>query len=179
MNNTRLQIPARGCLGNRSRGVTLVETVLSLAILGGAFVAALNTIASARGSQMIVAQRRMGMVLAQDLIDEILSQVNYEEGSTIGLDSGEGGNRSTFDDIDDYHNWSNTPVDIHGNEVSGTSGYARQVQVDYVDPADQDTVINTDRGLKRITVTVTYESRTVAEIYSYRSRVWQSPQETY
>ncbi|MFN3166847.1 MAG: hypothetical protein ACE37H_07265 [Phycisphaeraceae bacterium] len=56
----------------RRRGVSLIETVLSLLILGGAFVALLNTVGSARTAQATAAERQFAMLLAEDMINEAM-----------------------------------------------------------------------------------------------------------
>lgn len=163
----------------RLTGITLVETVLSLVILGGAFVAALNTIGSARGAQTLMAQRQLGLVLAEDLMAEVLSHNTYKEGLLFGPESGESfAGRSTFDAVDDYDGWrSSPPVDASGAVIVGTEGYRRTVDVVYV-RLDQPSITSlTDQGIVRITVTVLYGSKTVATLNAYRTDAWQAPQE--
>ncbi|MGB0768459.1 MAG: type IV pilus modification PilV family protein [Phycisphaeraceae bacterium] len=164
-----------------SAGITLLETVMSLVILGGAFVAALNTIVSARGAQAIVAHRQVGLVLAEDLMAEILAQTTYKEGITIGPDIGEAtGDRDAFDDIDDYHGWSaNPPEDVAGTPILGMTEYTRSVVVDYVDVDSISDAVAIDQGLARIVVTVKWRDKTVATLKSYRSDLWQAPAEGY
>lgn len=70
-------------------GITLLETVVSLLILGGAFVAAMNTIASARGTQALLAHRESGMLLAEDLMDEVMGKALYKESAQLGPEIGE------------------------------------------------------------------------------------------
>lgn len=168
--------------GRRAAGITLVETVLSLVILGGAFVAALNTIASARGAQAIVSQRQVGMALAEDLMAEILSKPLYKEGSSVGpeVDEMVALNRSLFDDMDDFHSWSSSPpVDADGETIDGAEGYSRQVAVSYVELMNPAKTTYTDEGIVRITVTVKAGGKVVAELTSYRTDAWRSPQEVY
>lgn len=165
-----------------SRGITLVETVLSLLILGGAFVAALNTIASARGAQGIVTQRQFGLTLAEDLMAEILSKPFYHEGASVGpeVDEMAAFNRSLFDDMDDFHSWSSSPpVHPDGEKIAGAEGYSRQVEVTYVQLSNPSATSHSDQGVMRITVTVKYGRKVVATLTSFRTDAWQSPQEVY
>lgn len=165
----------------RLAGITLVETVLSLLILGGAFVAALNTIASARGAQAIVTQRQLGLVLAEDLMAEILAQAAYKEGLLFGPEVGEAlSGRIAFDAVDDYDGWeASPPVDMNGAVISGADRYSRQVEVVFVQLLDPTTRSMTDQGVMRITVTVKRGDKAVATLTSYRTDAWQSPQEVY
>ena len=171
----------RGKDSRVTRGITLMETVLSLLILSGAFVAALTTIASARGAQAVIADRQLGTVLAENLMAEILAQASYQEGASLGPDAGEStGDRTAFDDIDDYDRWSSSPAtDRDGNKLYPGMNYARSVEVTYVDPDDPDQTSVTDQGLKRIVVRVTHRSKQVAELIAYRSDVWQAAEEGY
>lgn len=161
-------------------GITLIESVLSLLIIGGAFVAALNTISGARASQAVVAERRMGLVLAQDMMEEILA-LPYKENALLGLELGENtGDRSRFDDIDDYNGWTSTPpCDASGSPIAGTEAYTREVTVRYVQLNNPALTSSTDQGVKRIIVTVKRGSKQVAELRVFRTDAWQSPQESY
>lgn len=169
--DTRTPNPRNG----RLAGITLLETLISLLILGGAFIAALNTIAGARASQAAVAQQRMGLVLAEDLMAEILTHPYEEDGaSLIGVDPGEiATDRSTFDDLDDYDGWSSTPATaVDGTKITGAEDYSRHVTVGYVALLSPTTASNTDEGLKLIVVTVRYGDKQVAELSTYRSDVY-------
>jgi type II secretory pathway pseudopilin PulG len=163
------------------RGITLVETVLSLLILGGAFVAALNTIGSARGAQALVTQRQYGLTLAEDLMAEILSQDTYQEGLLFGPESGEALNgRIAFDAVDDFNGWESAPpTDPSGITINGASDYSRSIEIVYAQLDDISATSVTDQGLLRITVTVKYRDKEVANLVAYRTDVWQAPQEVY
>ena len=166
----------------RFTGITLVETVLSLLIISGAFVAALNSIASARAAQAVVSERQLGIILAEDLMAEILSKPNYSEGTGVGpeVDEMKMYNRSLFDDMDDFHAWSSSPpVDSEGNKITGAEAYSRQVSVNWVDPDNPSLDASRDTGLVRIMVTVKRGSKTVAELTAFRSDIWNAPGEDY
>lgn len=181
--------PARRSCMRRSKpctirsiiGVTLIETVLSLVILGGAMAALMTTVASSRTTQITAVQRQVGLVLAEDLMAEILDHSQYEEDDAIGLDSGENnGNRSLFDDIDDYDGWVQTPpTDRDGNSIAGAEGYTREVSVQWVQSLNPNATQSWDGGLKRIMVTVKRGEQIVAELISVRSDHWVAPEENY
>lgn len=170
-----------GISRSRQRGVTLVETVLSLLIIGGAYVALLNTVGSARTAYAASAQRQLGMALAEDLMAEILAQTDYEEGNAIGTDSGESnGDRNLFDDIDDYDGWAQRPpVDVGGAVIAGAEGYTREVEVVWVDNISASATRSSDEGTKRITVTVKRGGKPVATLIGYRTNDWVSPEQDY
>ncbi|MBX2852742.1 MAG: hypothetical protein KTR15_13480 [Phycisphaeraceae bacterium] len=165
------------------RGLSLVETVLSLLILGGAFVALLNTVSSSRAAQGVAGQRQYAQVLAADLMAEILNQDQYTEPGVFGLEADEklsGNQRSAFDDIDDYDSWSaNPPTDIDGDAVEGAQGLTRSASVKWVDPDSPDTDSGSDQGLVRVTVTVQRGEKILAQVIAYRSDVWVCPEECH
>lgn len=161
----------------RVLGISLIETVLSMLILAGAFAASLTTIGSARTAQATVAEKRMGLILAEDLMAEILSQPYKEEGvSRLGIDLGERPNdRSTFDDIDDYDAWSaSPPQDSAGKPIVGADLYTRSVTVSYTALLSPTTTSDTDQGMKHIVVTVKRGDKTVAELKAFRSDVYDA-----
>lgn len=162
-------------------GVTLVETLLSLLILGGAFVASLNTIASARGAQALVTQRQLGLVLAEDLMAEVLSHDVYQEGLLFGPEIGETlAGRSSFDAIDDFDGWqSSPPTDPSGNVIAGAQSYSRAVEVRFVRLDNPSVASLLDRGILRITVTVQRGDKPVATLVAYRTDAWRAPQAGY
>lgn len=164
------------------RGVSLIETVLSVMILGGAFASVLTTVASSRASHAAAAERQMALALAEDLMAEVQAITTYKEpGLAFGPELGEKtGDRSAFDDIDDFHGWTSTPpTDSGGRAIPGADGYTRSVIVQYVDPGDPLTKVENDLGLMRITIEVKRNSKTLASLIGFRSDVWRAPQESY
>src|SRR5688500_17950745 len=105
---------------------TLVESVVAIAIVGIMISAALAAIGAAAGAQKIGIKKRQAVQLANDLLAEI-EQYPYQEpdGTTFGLDLNElSGSRSTYDDVDDYHNHSESPPkDRSGNAYAGYTGW--------------------------------------------------------
>ncbi|MEM6257811.1 MAG: hypothetical protein AAGI37_05810 [Planctomycetota bacterium] len=160
-------------------GITLVETVLSLVILGGAFVAALNTIASARGAQALMTQRQLGLLLAEDLMAEVLSHDVYQEGLRFGPEVSEAtGSRSGFDAVDDFDGWdASPPVDADGTAIAGAEGYSRTIEISYVQLNNTSVAALADQGILKITVTVQFGQKTVASLTAFRTDAWQAPQE--
>ena len=54
--------------------MTLAEIVLSILLVGGLLVAALNTVGSTVMTRQITSKRSRGHLLAQDLMSEILQK---------------------------------------------------------------------------------------------------------
>ena len=159
---------------SRHRGISLIETVISLLIVSGAFVAVLNTVASSRATYFTTSERSVGLNLAGDLMAEILAQDYAESGITLlGLDGTEalGPGRSQFDDLDDYDGWSASPPQASdGSTLDGVEQYTRRVAVDWVDPDSPGSLRGSEQGIKRVTVTVFRGDRPVAELVAYRAQ---------
>ncbi len=167
--------------GPDRRAFSLVEVVISMLIVSILFVAAIGTVSATRASRVTHRDRVRGLQLAQELMAEITQRAYQEPGSssdTIGAGPGElaTGDRSLFDDVDDYDGWSaSPPKDRAGNDLPDMTGWTRSVAVTWVDPADTATPgVAADRT-KRITVTVERQGRVVAELVALRTAAWQDP----
>ncbi len=141
-----------------SAGLTLVETVLSLVLAGVLIIMALGTFGSVARGQQGTYNRYMASVLASQLMTEVL-QYPYREvvgQAVFGPEPGEAtGTRNLFEDVDDYHNWTETPPQLKdGTVMPGLTGWRRTVTVEYLNPDTMAVSGTTDTGLKRITVTV-------------------------
>lgn len=159
----------------KHHGLTLVEVAVSTVIVGVMLVAALETLGAVLRSQRLNAARLTGPGLAHEIMGEILS-LPYEDpenpGGSIGTDSGESSSdRTAFDDVDDYDNWSeNGPEGKDGAGYSDYTGWERDVQVDWVNSTTL-AVAGSDTGLKRITVTVTDPDGVETQISALRSQL--------
>ena len=137
---------------------SLAETAISILLVGGLVVVALNTVGASVSGRQFNRNRGSGDLLAHHLMSEILRQ-SYEEPVdtvTMGREAGEGGgSRAAYDDVDDYHGWvSSPPEEKDGTVRTDLTGWERSVAVEFVDPDSLSTVRATDTGVKRITVTV-------------------------
>ncbi|MDP6543812.1 MAG: type II secretion system protein [Phycisphaerae bacterium] len=163
----------------RSAGFTLIESAMSILIVGAMLVMVINTLGSSvRGRQVRQTQSR-APAMASQLMAEILqaSYADLTETAVFGLEASESGaNRSTFDDVDDYHNWSATPQDKNGTTLTGMDGWTRSVTVQYVLPTDLSSVSATDQGIKLITVTVTDPFDQQSSVAAIRSNVGTADQ---
>jgi len=154
--------------------LTLVEAVISVVLVAAVLVGALSVMGSvARARQVQGAQCRR-IALAQDLMAEVF-QAHYADldvDDNFGTEFGEWGDgtRSEFDDVDDYAGWSASPPQAKdGTDLTGYTGWSRQVAVHYVRPAPPDVTVGSDLGLKRITVTVTDDLGKKTQLVSLRS----------
>jgi len=160
------------------RGFTLIEAVMSMLVVGLMLVASLNTVGASKIAQSRNAEQTVGPMLAEDLMAEILNQY-YEEpidAVQFGREAGEtGGDRSTWDDVDDYDGWSKSPPkNKDGSDIPDLADWGRKVTVVFVDSGLVNTTTS-DIGHKRIKVTVTHKGRVVAELWGLRTSGWPDP----
>jgi type II secretory pathway pseudopilin PulG len=157
------------------RALSLIEVVASTMIVGLMAVAALNSLGAATESAQSISNRALALGLADELMAEIQLKSYKDPNATpvFGLESGEtAGQRVTFDDVDDYHVWNQSPPKYSdGTIVPDRADWRHKVVVDYVQPASPTlgTVGNTDQGAKRIKVTIEYRGLPLAEQYAVRT----------
>jgi hypothetical protein len=174
-----------------ARGVTLVEAIICVLLVSGIFVATMHTVSASGLIQFHAAHRARGQHLASALMAEVLLQA-YDPPSDpsarqqlldpglldlLGDDDGShlrgggGGDRTGFDDVDDYAGYADAPpVERDGSMVPGADGYERTVAVTLVAPADL-TPTSTDSGLKLVTVMVRRGGKTVARVSALKARL--------
>jgi hypothetical protein len=150
-------------------GTSLVEVSVSILLVGLLLVASLTTVRAATHGQFFNGEKVRAVLLARDLMAEILKQ-SYREPDQppdFGPEPSEtaGGTRNNFDDVDDYHGWNEAPpARRDGTPLANLAAWQRSVIVQYVDPDDFTLVVASDQGVKRITVTVNRAGTTMASI---------------
>jgi hypothetical protein len=169
---------------------SLAETLMCMLLVGTVLVASLYTVGDATIARQATGDRGVGQLLAQDLISEILRLPYQDPDQTpiMGAEGGEStGNRSSFDDIDDFHMWTQTPpVYIDGCQVGDLncdgmiqpelgeydlSDWTRTAKVERV-AAGQLTAsgdAGSETGIKRITVDVLYKFKPTARLITVRT----------
>ena len=145
------------------RGFSMVEAVFCVFLVSGLVVVSLNTLGASKVAQRSLSDRTRGSLLASALMSEILNQ-SYEDPNqppVWGLELSENSlQRSTFDDVDDYADWSaSPPQNRDGTTIPGLTGWRQSVNITPVDPEDLNTTRFTETGVKRVTVTITHTQR--------------------
>ncbi len=151
-----------------SRGMTLIETVLAMVVLGMLLGSVAQGVALSIRMQRSTAERVRGEILATDLLELIIALPYGEpDGSvTIGVDAGESpADRATFDDIDDFHGWvETTPLRADGLPRSDLHGWERSVSVVWGTLGNTQAAAIGETGLKKVSVTVTHLGKKVATV---------------
>lgn len=152
------------------RAFTLAEAIVATALVGVLSVSVLNASASAAQRRGDTARKATAALLAQELIDEIISKP---------LDDPDGVqdspvNRASYDDVDDYRALSESPPrKPDGTAMPGMTGWSRTVALQWVTTS---TLANSavDTGLRKITVTVTLNSKVMLTRTAIKSRTWET-----
>ena len=163
----------------RRRGLSLIEVVISTLLVGLVLVSALRSTGGVIRVRTNNGDDARASQLAQQLLTEIMNGDYIDDGATpvFGPEAGEAtGNRSAFDDVDDYHLWTASPPrDRSGTALPDLTGWQRDVTVEWVNPANPASTSGTDQGVKRITVTVQRNSVVLATVVSLRSEKYNVP----
>ena len=168
----------------RRRGFTLVETSISTLIVAVVLVASMRTVVGVTRHRSVHHGATTANLLAEALLTEVLEKEYKEPTATpiFGAEAGETA-RSLFDDVDDYHGWTETPPKhVDGTSMSALSGWSREVAVTQAgtgDPIFSTTIRtgtsivgkgldakseNTDTGVRKVTVTVKKSGSTLASV---------------
>jgi len=134
-------------------------------ILSGLLVAAVGLFANLGRSRQTLLDADVAADLAVSLMEEIKQQAYADPTqSGFGPEPGEAGlTRALFDDVDDYHNWTETPPqDRLGNALPRGAGLTRSVQVRYVAANDFTKTAAADEGFKEVQIAVRRGGPTLA-----------------
>lgn len=141
------------------RGMTLVELVITIVIIGIAAAALFSAMASITARSADPMLRQQSLMLAEAYLEEILAQAYADPGATSTC------GRACFDDVTDYHGLNDKPPrDALDNVLTQLLGYrlqvsvsdksltdgatvpARYVEVRVTDPAGQELILGGYRG---------------------------------
>lgn len=167
----------RNGMASRSRGVSMIECVISVVIVSVMLTAALRTVGASVANELYTGRSAIGLALAKDLMSEILAQRYEDVADTLfGLELLEAlpGNRSLYDDVDDYHRYTETPPRRkNGTQLTEYTGWTRSVTVENV-VADTLAVSASGTGVKRITITASFGGVPYATLVALRTSAWKN-----
>lgn len=155
------------------QGLSLLETTLATVLVSLTLVASLNSLAFVLNTTGRDAQTLQASQIAQSVLAEIASRPFLDPTTTstsIGLDAGETSERATWDDCDDYHNWSTTTItDRNGQVLPGASGWTLQVNVTYGDPSEPLRKVSSSSRFKCIELVLNSPSARQFKYYALRA----------
>ena len=156
----------------------MAEVVISTFLVSTLMLASLMSVGTASLTYRSSASQADGADVAGELLSEILAMAYADPQAptnALGLDPGESRspNRTTLDDIDDYHSFSESSLKTRdGTAIPSYSGWSRSVSVERVSAADPNVVLSggaPDSGLKRIRVVATGPSGKSFTAYALRA----------
>lgn len=166
----------------RRAAYNLAEVLIATALVGVVMVAALNTLGGATETWLSATRSQDAESLAHELMAEILAQAYSDPETTddpdreeFGVEAGESGSdRATFDDLDDYDDWSASPPESRdGAALTTYTDWTREAIVQKlksrkVDDFHKDD--DKDREARLITVAVTDPKGEVVVLKAIRSQ---------
>ena len=150
---------------SKQLGITLIELLISIVVLGIALVAIVSVISGSAGRSSHILLENRTIQVAQAYFDEILSKRFAETTGTGGFppavgctisreETAPGNGRAVFDDVDDYHGLNEAPSSQTASTFYGGSGnFNIRVDVSCADAANE---LGVPAGkAKRVTLTIT------------------------
>ncbi len=151
---------------SKQAGFTLIELVVGIVVMAIALAFMANVFFSNPGRSVEPMMQIRAAEFGQALMDEILSK-KYDETTPVGgvpactictasaSFGSESESRSTYDDVDDYHDSCGSPVALVnsiGNGVGGFNGYSMEVCVRY--DGNYDGTADSNTNAKLVTVNI-------------------------
>lgn len=161
------------------RGLSMVETVVSLMVVGVLLAAALNTVGATMAVRQQAEDMELAAWLAQDLMAEILAAEYGEEHVSVTGEEMDDGDREDFDEVNDFQGLvESPPVMRDGTAITWAAGLTRSVMI--VDAHPQASGIEgLAKKMKCIRVTVSRGSRTLIAIEAASTQTqadaWSGP----
>lgn len=174
----------------RARALSMVESAFSVLLVGMVLVAALETVRSTTLAEQQAARRRVGTLLAQDLMTEILAQpvtaAAVPAVEKLGLDFieidilvGPAGSRADFDSVGDYDGWTaSAPQHADGTEMTAYAAWRRDVRISNLRTTDLEDTTSTFTGVQRVEVDVFFRGLPVTTLRAVRTIAMPLPSET-
>ena len=153
----------------------MIEVIVATLISGVVILGALDLMGGAAKTRLASGSNLDGPMLANELLAEVMAK-SYEDPEDpgtgellgVGRESGET-TRNTFDDIDDYFNYSESPpLDTSGTPMAEYTDWTRSVNWNYAQRGNLAYAL-LPSGLTQITVTVTAPDGTTTQRIGYRS----------
>ena len=152
-------LPLQRCTRAR-RGSTLIEAVTTILVLGIALPPLVSLFTEISTHSVDKDLQQMALTYADALLEEIVSKEFEDPDGSAGSFGTEEGGRSSYDDVDDYDGWSQSPpTRLDGTALDDYAGFTRSVEVHNVTDSDPDPTSPESDGsteLKRIRVRVTW-----------------------
>ncbi len=155
-------------VASHNAGFTLIESLMAISLLAVSITAVTMPFTAAAMAEIEDARRTVAAALAREMMEEILALDFYDpDGVSVqGPEAGETA-RADFDNIDDYHGYSEDEGDVRSADGSvmsdpASQGLSRSVTVEYGHVDEQD--VDDTPTFVQVTVGVQYMGSDVANI---------------
>lgn len=145
----------------QQRGLTLIEVLISIILVSSMLLVSLAASANLMRNSNSRRDIRQGQLLATQLLDEVTVMDYRDRNSPVfGLEADElGSDRTTFDDVDDYSGYTQSPPTARDNtQIEGYDGWTISIEVipaDWVTGGITTTTANAASPLRQVTVSCT------------------------
>lgn len=162
----------------RRSGYTLLEVVISTMLVSIVLVGAMDLAGASLRGTTASSRKMQAALLANDLLGEILQQQYIEPDDTpaFGVEGSELSTaRTLWDDVDDYRNWDESPLrEKDGTVIPDSSDWRRWTEIKHVAPNSltTDLLDTNDQGVKRITVSVSYDGELLVSLTGIHTEAW-------
>lgn len=152
----------------------MAEVLVSLLLVSGLLVVALNAAGAAKMSYARLEDRSWGRLIAAELMSELMAMPFSDPDDTplFGLEpTDDSSSRAGLDDFDDYVSWcASPPQQSDGTEMADLTGWQRCVTIRKVRPTNiTQPLALLDEGLRDVVVTVTRNGIEIARLLAYRA----------
>lgn len=149
MNRTRapLAVVCRRPQADR-RGTTLAEVMVSILLISTILLISVNASATLLSSASLQHNSTRGVFLVSQMLDEVAAlDFRDRANPTFGFEEDEDrADRTTFDDVDDYHQYSSQPpTHRDGSSIEGFDGWSIVVSVSPAEPDSSGVRRNVDQ----------------------------------
>jgi Tfp pilus assembly protein PilV len=143
----------------RRRGLTLAESLLAASVLAVGVIGIATSISVSSQQTRVAEDEATASTLARQLMEEISAKPFLDPDTNLRTSGANEANRSQYDNIGDYHNYSDSTASLttaSGISILSSSSkvFQRKVTVDYR-AAPGDTATNANGNYAVVTVTIT------------------------
>ena len=114
-------------------GVTLLEVIISLILVSSIILVSMTASANLMRNKSVSMEAIRGHDLAFQILDEVTATAfeDADDDQIFGRETNETAtNRTDFDDVDDYHNYSTSlPTHRDGTAIAGLTGWSFSIAV--------------------------------------------------